>query len=180
MPPQAARRAPVLGLPPTRPPSAMEVFQHRCCYRTGWVFAHHPFLRPSARRRRRPGHALPDLIYHPDRPVPQTPMLITEADWVRQLCDYSSPPELNASQIRTGLKDLKKADLIYRCALRGLPTQGLVDDLQSRLTTWASRRRAADATDLHWGSAVSSPPSTLGAGQPSLPWRDALTGGGCC
>ena len=78
-------------------------------------------------------------------------MLITEADWARQLCDYSSPPELTASQIRTVLKDLRKADLIYRCALRGLPTQGLVDDLQPRLTTWASRDRAADATELALG-----------------------------
>ena len=85
------------------------------------------------------------------RPVPQTPMLITEADWARQLCDYSSPPELTAKQIRTGLNDLKKAELIYRCALRGLPTQGLVDGLQSRLTTWASRDRAADATELALG-----------------------------
>ena len=129
----------------------MEVFQHRCCYRTGWVFAPHTFLRPSARRRRRPSHALPDLSYHPDRAAPRTPVLITEADWVRQLCDSSSPPELTAKQIRTGLNDLKKADLIYRCALRGLPTHGLVDGLQSRLTTWASRDRAADATELALG-----------------------------
>ena len=35
VPPQALKRVPVLGLPPTRPPSAMEVFQHRCCYKDG-------------------------------------------------------------------------------------------------------------------------------------------------
>ena len=129
----------------------MGAFQHRCCYRGGWVVAPHSFLRPSPRRRRCPGHALPDLAYHPDRPVLPTAMLITEADWARQVSEYFAPPQISALQIRTGLRALKKADLIHRCALRGLSTLGGVNDLRGRLTAWVSRDRAADATELALG-----------------------------
>ena len=65
-------------------------------------------------------------------------MLITEADWARQLSEYSAPPQISASQIRTVLRALKKADQIHRCALRGLSTLGGVDDLHARLKIWVS------------------------------------------
>ena len=122
----------------------MEIFQYRCCFKEGWIFTPHTFLRPSTRMRRRPGHALPDLTQRPDR----TALLITEADWARQVNEYSAPPQTTAKQLQAALRTLKKADLILRCIARGLATLGLVDVLRTRLTTLVSRDRAADATEL--------------------------------